>query len=147
MVWAGAFKYEIGVVMKLGWAKIINKYIGKPYNFGIYDCYTFICGVMEDQGYTVDHDQKIGVFNESNYMEISNHELLNKILDEWITSNSDEIKSSEAEPGDIVMVKMHKNLFPAILSTNSQVVACILGKGVKVIHYCKIKQYRRWRNK
>lgn len=133
--------------MKLGWAKIINKYIGTPYNFGLYDCYTFICGVLEDQGYTIDYNQKIDIWDKSNYMEISNHKLLIQILDEWITSNSDEIKPAEAEPGDIVIVKIQQTEFPAILSSNSQVVACILGEGVKVIPYCKILKYRRWRNK
>ena len=56
--------------MKLGWAKIINKYIGTPYNFGLYDCYTFICGVLEDQGYIIDYKQKIDVFDKTNYMDI-----------------------------------------------------------------------------
>ena len=80
-------------------------------------------------------------------MEITNHDLLIKVLDEWIRSNTTEIKAAEAVPGDIVMIKIRNDIFPAILSSNSQVVACILGEGVKVIPYCKIKQYRRWRHK
>ena len=137
----------------MNWSEITKQYIGTPYEFGSWkkgetlECVSFIAYIMQDQGYAVDLTQRVGGFTKDTYKDITDKNLLNSLLIDWVYNNTDQIGLMQIKHGDIAIVDIKDKDYPGVLDTGNRVILCTESDGIKVFRNLKIKQYRRWRYK
>ena len=132
------------------WHSITKKYIGVPYKFGSWkiekglDCLAFLVLMMQEQGYTIDWNDSIGGFTKETYVNLSDEDLINQLLYDYICKNTVKLNLYEYQVGDIVFIEVDNKIVPGILDGNAKVLTCSRLSGVILLSNMKIIEARRW---
>ncbi len=129
---------------KINLRQYTNKYIGKNYKLGEIDCFSIVYQYLKDKNFKVPDS-----FNNVSFENYSNLYLRNKkeaknLMISFFNLLLLEIKIGEIKAGDILLLSLHGDEFPAISVGNGMILSASPKLGVNLISRNYFKTIKAW---
>ncbi len=133
-------------------AEIIGQYLGQPFKpagcgCGGYGCID-LCYKIIAEGLGKEMPGSMGELTAENYRDIlkGDRKLEEKYLRMYFRGAGQEIEVNRVLPGDLILVKVKDNLFPAVYVGSNHAITSLINTGVEVfaIEYGWIEMVRRF---